>query len=271
MEEDSREGRNLALRTAPSATDIAGPAAPKNPRVQLNEEPQSKRQSPLVELVNVKKYYGQVKALDDISFSAREGEFISFVGASGAGKSTLVKLLIREERPSAGEIRVAGRNIGALSFADVPFYRRKLGVVFQDFKLLPQKTVAENVAYALEICDVDDAEIRERVPKILSLVGLVRFAKRYPHEISRGEQQRTAIARALVHNPQIVVADEPTGNLDPESSLEVIETFKKINQTGTLVILASHNKAIVDNLKRRVILLRDGKIISDQNPGRYAL
>lgn len=242
------------------------------PAVQKsNPAPTSPNATALIEVKDVKRYYGSIRALDGISFAVQHGEFVCLVGASGAGKSTLMRLFIREEKPSAGKIIVAGRDIRMLGDADIPYYRRKIGVVFQDYKLLPQKTVQENVAFALEICDVDDATIRERVPKVLELVGLQKMATRYPRELSGGEQQRTSIARALVHNPKILLADEPTGNLDPQSSDDIVGVLQKINQSGTLVLLASHNKNIVDKIRKRVILLRDGKLISDQAQGRYVL
>lgn len=223
----------------------------------------------MVEFKAVTKEYNNVKALDRASFTIKRGEFISIVGPSGAGKSTMVKLLIREEMPSGGQIIVAGRDITLLRSSELPFYRRKLGVVFQDFKLLPQKTVYENVAFALEVSDATLEDIREKVPDILERVGMLSKRDNFPHELSGGEKQRTAIARALVHDPKILIADEPTGNLDPVNTWEIIELLFKINKTGTMVILATHNKEIVDAIKKRVVTMRNGKIVSDEARGKY--
>ena len=184
-------------------------------------------------------------------------------------QSTLINLLISDEKPSSGYITIGGYNVTKLAPKEIPFYRRKIGVVFQNFKLLPNKNVYENVAFALEACGARDFEIRRRVPKILKMVGLGDKFTAYPNELSGGEQQRVSIARALVHNPRLLIADEPTGNLDPKTSWEIIELLLEINSQGTIVILATHDKDIVDNLGRRVITLKDGKIISDQEQGKY--
>lgn len=225
----------------------------------------------IVEIQNVYKEYGRIRALDDVSLNFEKGEFISLVGASGAGKSTIVRLLTCEERPTRGRIIVAGRDITQLKPKELPYYRRKIGVIFQDFKLLPQKNVYENVAYALEVCDSSTVDIRRRVPKVLELVGLTNRANNYPAELSGGERQRCAIARSLIHSPKILIADEPTGNLDPVNTWEIMELLYRINQRGTLVILATHNKAVVDRLKKRVILMKNGKIISDELAGSYVI
>lgn len=225
----------------------------------------------MVEFTSVSQNYSGILALDHVSFKIKRGEFISIVGPSGAGKSTIIKLLICEESPSTGKIIVAGRDITDLRSKELPFYRRKLGVVFQDFKLLPQKTVYENVAFALEVSDSSTDEIREKVPDILENVGMLSKRENFPHELSGGEKQRTAIARALVHDPKILIADEPTGNLDPVNTWEIIELLFKINKTGTMVILATHNKEIVDVLKKRVITLRAGKLVADQAQGKYII
>lgn len=225
----------------------------------------------MVEFTSVSQNYSGILALDHVSFKIKRGEFISIVGPSGAGKSTIIKLLICEESPSTGKIIVAGRDITDLRSKELPFYRRKLGVVFQDFKLLPQKTVYENVAFALEVSDSSADEIREKVPDILENVGMLSKRENFPHELSGGEKQRTAIARALVHDPKILIADEPTGNLDPVNTWEIIELLFKINKTGTMVILATHNKEIVDVLKKRVITLRAGKLVADQAIGKYII
>ena len=225
----------------------------------------------MVEFTSVSQNYSGILALDHVSFKIKRGEFISIVGPSGAGKSTIIKLLICEESPSTGKIIVAGRDITDLRSKELPFYRRKLGVVFQDFKLLPQKTVYENVAFALEVSDSSADEISEKVPDILENVGMLSKRENFPHELSGGEKQRTAIARALVHDPKILIADEPTGNLDPVNTWEIIELLFKINKTGTMVILATHNKEIVDVLKKRVITLRAGKLVADQAQGKYII
>lgn len=223
----------------------------------------------MLEIRNVTKTYGKIKALDNLSFQIQKGEFASLVGPSGAGKSTLIRLLICEEKPTEGKIFVAGRDITTLKPKDMPYYRRKIGVIFQDYKLLEQKTVYENISYALEVCEVDQKIIRERVPKILDLVGLSDRLKNYPNELSGGEKQRVAIARALVHSPKILIADEPTGNLDPTNTWDIIEILNRVNNSGTMVLLATHNKEVVDKIKRRVVVIKKGHIIDDQKVGMY--
>lgn len=225
----------------------------------------------MVYLQQVAKHYGSIVALEEIDIKIGRGEFVSLVGPSGAGKSTIIRLLIGEERPSTGRIFVAGRDITVLNSGELPFYRRKIGVVFQDFKLLPQKTVAENVAFALEVADVEQDEIIRRVPKMLELVNMGARADNFPAELSGGERQRVAIARAMVHSPKILIADEPTGNLDPENTREIMELLLRINAAGTIVILATHNREVVNELRRRVILIRGGKVMSDQKVGQYVL
>lgn len=228
-------------------------------------------QQPLIELRQVTKQYPGNAALKEVSLSINEGEFVCLVGQSGVGKTTIIKLLTRQEAPSSGQVFVAGRNLADLRNSEVPLYRRKIGVIFQDFKLLPQKTVWENVAFALEVCGVPDTEIKRRSEKVIDLVGLGRKKKSYPHELSGGERQRTAIARALVHSPKILIADEPTGNLDPINTWEIIELLYRINSRGTTVILATHNRQVVDRMQRRVILMKSGKVISDQESGKYVI
>ncbi len=223
----------------------------------------------LIELRDVSKYYQSIRAVNKISFSISSGEFVSIVGPSGAGKSTLVKLLIAEESPSSGSILVAGREIINLTTNELPYYRRKIGVVFQDFKLLRQKTVAENIAFALEVSDFSNQVIEDRLDKILRLVGLEYRASNYILELSGGEKQRVSIARALVHLPKILIADEPTGNLDPGNAQDIIKLLLKINSRGTTVILATHNKTIVDSLRRRVIALKTGQLEFDRPVSRY--
>lgn len=227
----------------------------------------------MIEIIGVSKNYisNKIHALENINLKIEKGEFVSIVGASGAGKSTLVKMLICEEKPDAGKILIAGRNIVQLKSTELPYFRRKVGVVFQDFKLLPQKTVWENVAFALEVCEAEDEEIADKVPRILDLVGMLKRKDNLPNELSGGERQRVSIARALVHSPKILIADEPTGNLDPINAWEIIELLGRINSRGTVVILATHNKIIVDRLKRRVVLIKGGKLVSDRYRGSYVI
>lgn len=234
---------------------------------------QKRNAQPLIMVKNVERKYiiarEEVYALKNINLSFYPGEFVSLVGPSGAGKSTLMGLLIREELPSKGSIFVGGRDITQLKPYELPYYRRRIGVVFQDFKLLPYFTVKENISFALEVSEATQEEIDDRIPKILELVGLSKRADSYPKQLSGGERQRVAIARALIHSPKVLIADEPTGNLDPENSLEVIDLFKRINKAGTLVILATHNQLIVDKLRHRVIVLRDGEVASDKDESGY--
>lgn len=210
-------------------------------------------------------------ALQRISLHIDAKEFVIIVGASGAGKSTLLKLLTREEKPSGGKIIVGGIDYEGLHDRDIPKLRRRIGVVFQDFKLLQNKTVFENVAFALEIIGVSSREIRNTVPKVLDIVGLKDKANSMPRELSGGERQRVAIARAIVRQPKILIADEPTGNLDPKHAWDVIRVLEKINKYGTTVILTTHNQEIVNKLKRRVVTIADGKISSDRANGEYKL
>lgn len=224
----------------------------------------------MILLDRVSKSYNQRgQALERISLHVEPKEFVIIVGQSGAGKSTLFKLLTREEKPTSGKIIVGGMDYDKLSDKDVPLLRRKIGVVFQDFKLLNNKTVFENVAFALEIAALPKKEIEHTVPKVLDIVGLKDKAKRYPLELSGGERQRVAIARAIVRQPKILIADEPTGNLDPKHAWDVIKVLEKINQFGTTVLLTTHNQEIVNALKRRVVTIKDGKIASDKAGGQY--
>lgn len=225
----------------------------------------------IIELKDVTKKYGNITALDQVNLKIYRNEFVSLIGPSGAGKSTITRLLVREELPTEGQILIAGKDITKLKFSDLPFYRRQIGVVFQDFKLLPQKTVEENVSFALEVAGVKNSEIERRVPKVLELVGLTARATNYPAELSGGERQRAAIARALVHGPKLLIADEPTGNLDPENTWDIIRLLLRINQLGTIVLLATHNKDVVDRIRRRVVVMEAGKIVSDEAEGRYAV
>lgn len=218
-----------------------------------------------------KSYNKNVKALREINLHVKPGEFVSIVGQSGSGKSTLIKSIIAEERPDQGKIIIGGWDISHIKSYEVPTLRRQIGIIFQDFKLLPKKTVFENVAFAMEVCGFSGKEIKNTVNQMLSLVGLKDKSDRYPHQLSGGEQQRVAIARALVHKPRLLVADEPTGNLDSINTREIIDLLRKINGLGTTVLLVTHNKDVVNSLKGRVITLDSGYIISDQAKGRYLL
>lgn len=239
---------------------------------EIKEHKEVPDMNAVIEFAEVSKIYpGNVIAVEDVSFIVEMGEFVSLVGPSGAGKSTLIRLLTCEEAPSGGNIYVAGKDVTKLRRKELPIYRRKVGVIFQDFKLLPKKTVFENVAFALEVADASNAEIRDKVPKIIEIVGLTKRVKALAEELSGGEKQRVSIARALVHKPKILIADEPTGNLDPVTTWEIIELLFKINRQGTIVLLASHDKEVVDALQRRVITMRDGKIIADNPHGKYIL
>jgi len=223
----------------------------------------------MIEVEHLSKHYGHIEVLKDISFEIGKDEFISLIGKSGAGKSTFVRLLISEEKPTKGHIYVADKDITQLKSSEVPFYRRRIGVVFQDFKLLPRKNVYENVAFALEVCGVTSREIRQKVPAILELVGLADRTRNFPDELSGGEKQRVAIARAVVNGPRLLIADEPTGNLDPKTGWEIVELLKEINKRGTIVILATHNDEIVNQLGMRVLKIDHGKLISDEKEGGY--
>lgn len=226
----------------------------------------------MIRLKNVSKIYPpDTVGVKNLNLHIRPGEFVSIVGQSGTGKTTLVKLLIAEERPTKGFIAIGGWEISQIRPHEVPILRRQMGVVFQDFKLLSQKTVLENVAFALEACGAPANRVTQVVPQVLRIVGLHEKAGRYPRQLSGGEQQRVVIARALVHRPKILVADEPTGNLDTLNTREIIELLKKINEFGTTVLLVTHNREVVNALKKRVITLDNGAIVSDQEEGKYVL
>jgi cell division transport system ATP-binding protein len=214
-------------------------------------------------------YPGDFLALEDINLVIKKGEFVSVVGHSGSGKSTLLKLVYAEEHPTNGHVYFNDRPLNEINRKHLPFYRRNIGTVFQDFKLLPQKTAYENVAYALEVSDGTEEDIKELVPEILDIVGMGNKMEKYPRQLSGGEQQKVCLARALVRKPLIIIADEPTGNLDPTSTWEIVQLLLKINEMGTTVLLASHNKNIVDKLNRRVVELERGKIIRDNAKGKY--
>ena len=226
----------------------------------------------MINLKNVAKEYPRsVTALRNVTLNIEAGEFVSVVGQSGAGKSTIVRLLMAEERPSRGKIAVGGWEITNIRRWEVPSLRRQMGVVFQDYKLLRKKPVFENVAFALEVCGEPSRKIKTLVPQLLKLVGLEERHNRFPDQLSGGEQQRVSIARALVHRPKLLLADEPTGNLDSLNAREIIDLLCKINELGTTIMLVTHNRDVVNSLKKRVITLDKGVIISDQQVGRYVL
>jgi len=225
----------------------------------------------LIELNDVSMTYTKGhEALKNIDFKIGDGEFVFLVGSSGAGKSSIIKLLMKDEVPSKGTVFVDGVNVAEIPHKKVAEFRRKVGVVFQDFKLLPDKTVFENVAYALEITEKPAKQIRREVPKILSLVGLSKKYRSYPKELSGGEQQRVAIARALVNQPSILIADEPTGNLDPSTSFEIMDLLNDVNIMGTTVIVSTHEMNLVNQMKKRVIEINEGKIVRDVLKGSYS-
>lgn len=224
----------------------------------------------MILLDRVTKLYGRdITALDRVSLHVEQDEFVIIIGSSGAGKSTLLKLLTREEKQSSGKIVIGNIDYDKLRDKEIPLLRRKIGVVFQDFKLLPNKNVYENVAFALEIVGHSNREIKHTVPKVLNVVGLRGKEKRMPAELSGGERQRVSIARAIVRQPKILIADEPTGNLDPKHAWDIIRILEKINRFGTTVLLTTHNQEIVNKLKRRVVTLQDGRISSDKAHGEY--
>lgn len=225
----------------------------------------------MIKLNQVSKFYGKNQILDEVSLSVRAGEFVSIVGQSGAGKTTIVRLLIGEERVDSGQVSVGDWDITKLSRKEVPHLRRQIGVIFQDFKLLPKKTLEENISFAIEVSGGSKEKIKKIVPSVLKIVGLEDKGHRYPSEVSGGERQRAAIARALVHQPKILLADEPTGNLDAINADEIIELLLRINNFGTTVVLVTHNKEIVNRLDKRVVTMDSGKIISDREHGKYLL
>jgi cell division transport system ATP-binding protein len=227
----------------------------------------------MISVQNVtKKYKGTPRpALDQVSLEIEKGDFVFLVGASGSGKSSLMRLMLREDIPNSGSVHVLGENLVGLPARRVPFFRRKLGVVFQDFRLLPNKTVAQNVAFSLEVIGKSQGFIQEAVPDVLGLVGLAEKADRLPSELSGGEQQRVALARAIVNKPAILLADEPTGNLDPTTSEGIMSLINSINLSGTTVVMATHDRSIVDKMQRRVVELSQGQIIRDQASGGYGV
>ena len=224
----------------------------------------------MISLNRVTKVYKEtVTALDDVSLEIAKGEFVFVVGPSGSGKSTLIRLLLKEDEPSRGDIYVAGKHIGKLSPWKVPYLRRNLGTVFQDFKLLPDKNVFDNVAFALEVIGKPRHVIHQRVPEILNLVGLGEKLSNYPDELSGGEQQRVSIARAFVNHPPLLVCDEPTGNLDPDTSVGIMQLLYRINRAGTTILMVTHDREMVDKMRRRVIGLEDGRLARDERRGGY--
>ena len=227
----------------------------------------------MIELKNVSTIYDDgLMALEGVSLKIDQGEFVSLVGPSGAGKSTLLRLLTRELVPHEGEVILDGVNLATLSSGEVPVLRRKIGTVYQDFKLLSNKNAFENVAFALEVCGVDEDRIREDVPKVLKFVGLSDKTNSFPHQLSGGEKQRLAIARALIHRPRIILADEPTGNLDLVNTYDVVKLLMKINELGTTVILATHNREVVNAIDKRVVTMEKGRTIRDQREnGKYVI
>jgi len=225
----------------------------------------------VIRLENVSKVYPRQErpALDDVTLEIAKGEFVFLVGQSGSGKSTFLRLILKEERPTSGTIYVAGKELNSLSQWKVPELRRQIGTVFQDFRLLPNKTVTENVAFAMHVLGASTKEIRRAVPEVIELVGLEGYGQRRPNQLSGGEQQRVAIARAFVNQPIILIADEPTGNLDPTTSVGIMKLLDRINRTGTTVIMATHDSGIVDQMRKRVIELDAGSVVRDQVRGVY--
>lgn len=221
----------------------------------------------MLDFINVSKHYDNTVALDDVSFTVNNGEFVFIVGESGAGKSTLLRLLLHEELPTQGKIIVDGMDISRLKRSQIPYYRRQIGVVFQDFRLIDTMSVYENVAFALRVTNVPVRDIKRRVPYVLDLVGLLSKAKRMPDHLSGGEQQRVALARALVNNPSLIIADEPTGNVDPAMSIEIVELLTQINRCGTTVLMVTHEHNLVSAFRHRTIAITGGKIVADRRMG----
>jgi cell division transport system ATP-binding protein len=263
---------SLASATAMAATErhvrrrAAKPAPAAPPSAQPPATPGA-----VIELRHVSKIYdsGDV-GLVDVSFAVHPGEFVFLVGATGSGKSTIMRLLIKELEATEGTLRVAGRDLHGIGRRKVPFYRRNIGMVFQDFKLLPNRTVHDNVAYALQVTGGSRREVREKVPDILRLTGLSTKLHNYPDQLSGGEQQRVSVARAFVNHPPLLLADEPTGNLDPDTSIGIMQLLYRINRTGTTVVVATHDHVMVDRMRRRVIELREGRVVRDERAAAYA-
>ena len=224
----------------------------------------------MIEFNNVSKIYNNnVKALSDVSVKIDSGDFVFLVVPSGSGKSTFIKMLLKEIEPTMGNITVADKKLSEIKRNQIPYYRRKIGMVFQDFRLIPTLNVYENVAFAMRVVEASQKEIRKRVPMVLSLVGLSHKYKMFPNELSGGEQQRVSLARAIVNNPSVLIADEPTGNLDPDTAKEIMELLEDINRSGTTIVMATHAKDIVDSMKKRVIAIEKGSIVRDDRKGMY--
>lgn len=224
----------------------------------------------MIEFRGVSKIYdNNVKALSDINVEIEPGEFVFLVGPSGSGKSTFIKMLLKEVEPTNGKVIVADRDLSTITRKQTPYYRRKVGMVFQDFRLIPNLNIYENVAFAMRVVEASQREIRRRVPMVLSLVGLSHKYKMFPNELSGGEQQRVSLARAIVNNPAVLIADEPTGNLDPETANEIMGLLEDINRAGTTILMATHAKDIVDNMQKRVIAIDKGMIVRDDRKGMY--
>ena len=224
----------------------------------------------MIEFKGVSKIYNNnVKALSDVNVKIDTGEFVFLVGPSGSGKSTFIKMLLKEVEPTTGDVIVADKKLADITRKQVPYYRRKIGMVFQDFRLIPNLNVYENVAFAMRVVEASPREIRKRVPTVLSLVGLSHKYKMFPNELSGGEQQRVSLARAIVNNPSVLIADDPTGNLDPETAKEIMDLLKDINTAGTTIVMATHAKDIVDTMKKRVIAIESGNIVRDDSRGMY--
>ena len=224
----------------------------------------------MIEMFDIWKTYSNgVNALQGINIKINRNEFVYVVGPSGAGKSTFIKLMYREEKPTKGQIFISGFNVDRVKERQIPTIRRNIGVVFQDYRLLPNLTIYENVAFAMEAIEASKQKIKKRVPEVLELVGLQEKLKSFPNQLSGGEQQRVALARALVNSPSIVIADEPTGNLDPDTSWEIMELFEKVNFRGTTVVMATHNREIVNRMRKRVIAIENGQVVRDEQRGEY--
>ena len=260
--------RHVRARHLPSARRRAQ-ALPVQPPARSADLPPDPRN--VIEFRSVSKHYDEGDiGLDSATFNIRRGEFVFLVGSTGSGKSTVMRLLIKEREPSAGTVRVAGRDLAEITRTKVPYYRRNIGVVFQDFKLLPNRTVYDNVAYALSATGASRKEIRAKVPDILRLTGLSTKLHNFPDQLSGGEQQRVSVARAFVNHPPLLLADEPTGNLDPHTSIGIMQLLYRINRAGTTVLVATHDSHMVDRMRRRVIELRGGEIVRDEASGLYA-
>jgi cell division transport system ATP-binding protein len=258
------------LHDAPTDTHVTAVAEPE-PFVVPESTETEPSGSAMIVFEDVEKVYEPgVTALQGVSFTIEKGEFVFVVGASGSGKSTVVRLLLKEIEPTQGRIVVGGRDLGRLKRSKVPLLRRNVGCVFQDFKLLPNRTAAENIAYALRVQGQSSSEIRRKVPEVLNLVGLSHKMNSRPEELSGGEQQRVSIARAFVNHPPLLVCDEPTGNLDPDNSVGIMQLLYRISRTGTTILMVTHDREMVDKMRRRVIALEHGRLVRDERRGGYA-